>query len=83
MGGLPGLCTGDDQGDATHQRNGAEEGWDGDGAGLLVLDLEWTEVYVFLFVTVAEASYGKAGDADNNQNEANDGGRFHKGGRFS
>jgi len=75
--GLSAASANDDQADAADEGDGAEDRGNGDGARLLVRDLERTEVDVLLFVGEAEASDGKTEDADDDQNEANDGGRFH------
>ena len=76
-GGLAAAVAGDDERDAADQGDAAEDGWDGDGAGLLMLDLEGAEFGVLFFVGEAEASDGEADDADDDEEDADEGGRFH------
>jgi len=72
----------DDEGDAADQGDAAKDGRDGDGAGLLVLDLDGADLGVLMFVGEAEAADREADDAEDDEKNADDGGWFH-GGRFS
>jgi hypothetical protein len=74
---LPALCANDHERYAADQGDAAENRRNGNGAGLLVFDFERAEPGVLLFVGEAEASDGKADDTDDDQNDADDGGRFH------
>ena len=67
----------DDEGDATDERDTAQDGWNGNGAGLLVLDVQGANLSVLMFVGEAEASYGEADDADEDEDGADDGCGFH------
>lgn len=66
-----------DESDSTDEGDAAEDWRDGDGAGLLVLDVERAELGVLVFVSEAEATDYKTDDADEDQDEADDGGGFH------
>jgi hypothetical protein len=67
----------DDQRDASDQGDPAEDRRDGDGAGLLVFDLERADFGVLFFVGEAEASDGEADDAEDDQEDADDSGGSH------
>lgn len=75
--GLAAAGADDDEDDAADQGNAAEDRWDRDGVGLLVLDLERTDLGVLLFVRKAEASDSEADDADDDEKDADEGGGFH------
>ena len=77
LSALAALCSYDYEGDAADQGDAAEDGRDGDGAGLLVLDFDWADLGVLMFVGEAEASDGEADDAEDDEQNADDGGRFH------
>jgi len=67
----------DDEGNAADQGDATEDGRDGYGAGLLVLDIEGTDFSVLMFVGEAEASDCEADDAEGDEKNADDGGGFH------
>jgi hypothetical protein len=78
--GWPGLAASgsdDHERDATDESDAAEDRRDGDGAGLLVLDIQWTDFGVLMFVGETEAADGEADDADEDENGTDDGCGFH------
>ena len=77
LSALAALCSYDYEGDAADQGDAAEDRWDGDGAGLFVLDIQWADFCVLVFVREAEASDSEADDADDDQDEADNGSGFH------
>ena len=61
-----------------NKRDAAEDGRDGEGTGLFVLDLYWTHVNVLLFVGKADAADREAYDAQENKNNSDNCCGFHK-----
>lgn len=76
--GLAAFGSNDDERDASDQGDGAEDRGNGHGVRLLVRDLQRAKVDVFLFVGEAEATDGKSDDSDDDQDKANECGRFHR-----
>lgn len=69
----------DDEHNASGQNKAAEDGRDGHGLFLLVRDLERAEIDIFFLVVEAEAAEGKADDAQHDEDDSDDCGRFHEG----
>jgi len=66
-------CSDYDERNAADQGDAAEDGRDGDGAGLLVLDVEGADLGVLMFVGEAEAADCEADDAEDDEEDADDG----------
>ena len=69
--GFLAFCADYHQADASYERDRAQDGRDGDGFGLFVLDLQRPHADVFLFVGEAEASGDEADDAEDDEKNSN------------
>ena len=71
-------ATDDHQHDSAHDTKPAEYWWERHALVLAVLQLEWTKLRVFFLCRPVDPAKGKANDADNDKNDADNSGRLHR-----